>query len=97
MAERVGFEPTRHFCLRALQARLIVHSSTSPAERVGFEPTAPTRGAPLFESGSINHSDTSPHPIITTSTPLGKRAAVYLMNMVKNGDEGIDNLEKGPI
>jgi hypothetical protein len=28
---------------------------------------------------------------------LGKRAAVYLMNMVKNGDEGIDNLEKGPI
>jgi hypothetical protein len=29
-AERVGFEPTRGFPLRALQARLIVHSSTSP-------------------------------------------------------------------
>ena len=33
------------------------------AERVGFEPTlAETR--PLFESGTINHSDTSPSLII---------------------------------
>ena len=53
MAERVGFEPTVAKATRALQARLIVHSSTSPylsdtiyqanslhpTERVGFEPT----------------------------------------------------------
>ncbi len=30
MAERVGFEPTVAKATRALQARLIVHSSTSP-------------------------------------------------------------------
>ena len=51
LAERVGFEPTvLQRRTHALQARLIVHSSTSPrhlrsavtatlAERVGFEPT----------------------------------------------------------
>ena len=31
MAERVGFEPTVPEGTRALQARLFVHSSTSPA------------------------------------------------------------------
>ncbi len=30
------------------------------AERVGFEPTRVFRTLPLFESGSINHSDISP-------------------------------------
>ena len=132
-AERVGFEPTRGFPLRALQARLIGHSSTSPqiatggcsprgfpavalaapspghtrqhrpiipylragrqtrgvprATIEGLPPeTAPSAhqgrqrgakrrgwdsnprsliGTPLFESGTINHSDTSPH----THTP----------------------------
>jgi hypothetical protein len=47
----------------ALQACLIGHSSTSPlslAERVGFEPTLRYNRRPLFESGTINHSDTSP-------------------------------------
>ena len=48
----------------ALQACLLDHSSTSPivttAERVGFEPTSRYNREPLFESGTINHSDTSP-------------------------------------
>ena len=90
MAERVGFEPTRHCCLRALQARLIVHSSTSPlAERVGFEPTAPINEAPLFESGSINHSDTSPWSLVSLVTiiailpPAGKGQLGLSPNMIK--------------
>ena len=48
MAERVGFEPTRGYRpLRAFQARLFGHSSTSPllAENVGFEPTIRWRDA----------------------------------------------------
>jgi hypothetical protein len=51
--------------LRALQARLISRSSTLPlsniimAEGVGFEPTAPD-GARLFESRTIDRSDTPP-------------------------------------
>ena len=31
------------------------------AERVGFEPTLRYSRRPLFESGTINHSDTSPN------------------------------------
>jgi hypothetical protein len=30
------------------------------AERVGFEPTVAFKTTPLFESGTFNHSDTSP-------------------------------------
>jgi hypothetical protein len=30
------------------------------AERVGFEPTSRNNREPLFESGTINHSVTSP-------------------------------------
>ena len=33
---------------------------SEPAEEVGFEPTEPYSGSPLFESGTINHSDTPP-------------------------------------
>src|SRR5215471_21444866 len=32
----------------------------SMAERVGFEPTGPFWGPPVFETGLINHSSTSP-------------------------------------
>jgi hypothetical protein len=35
------------------------------AEGAGFEPAAPYSGAPLFESGTINHSDTLPPRMIT--------------------------------
>ena len=34
------------------------------AERVGFEPTLRKKRRPLFESGTMNHSDTSPRPKI---------------------------------
>lgn len=34
------------------------------AEEVGFEPTATITAAPLFESGTLNHSDTPPVEII---------------------------------
>jgi hypothetical protein len=30
------------------------------AEGAGFEPAVPYSGTPLFESGTINHSDTLP-------------------------------------
>jgi hypothetical protein len=30
-------------------------------ERAGFEPAVPARGTPVFETGSISHSDTSPN------------------------------------
>ena len=91
VAERVGFEPTRDCSLRALQARLIVHSSTSPRGADALRSSYPTpafhrdarsrvagsdtgegggeggirthgglAATPLFESGTINHSDTSP-------------------------------------
>src|SRR5579871_2392615 len=33
---------------------------TNPAEGAGFEPAVPYSGTPLFESGTINHSDTLP-------------------------------------
>jgi hypothetical protein len=60
----VGFEPTvAKGDTRSPGApdRPLQHLS---AERVGFEPTAPF-GAPLFESGTIDHSVTSPsHAII---------------------------------
>ena len=29
-------------------------------ERAGFEPAVPAKGTPVFETGSISHSDTSP-------------------------------------
>ncbi len=35
------------------------------AEGVGFEPTVPYSGTPLFESGTLNHSDTLPPDSIT--------------------------------
>lgn len=44
-----GFAPSRVFTL----------ASRCAAEREGFEPPVPF-GTPLFESGTINHSDTSP-------------------------------------
>ena len=38
--------------------------SAKMAEEVGFEPTATIIAAPLFESGTLNHSDTPPGEII---------------------------------
>ena len=65
VAERVGFEPT--------VAKGYTRSPGAPdsplqhlsviiglAERVGFEPTLRFKRRPLFESGTMNHSDTSP-------------------------------------
>ena len=37
------------------------------AEGVGFEPTEPFWGSPLFESGTLNHSDTLPPGSIAQS------------------------------
>jgi hypothetical protein len=36
------------------------HEADNLAERVGFEPTKPFWGLPVFETGLINHSSTSP-------------------------------------
>jgi hypothetical protein len=59
MAERVGFEPTvgkPDTRSPGVPVRPLQHLS---AERVGFEPTRHFC-PPLFESGTINHSVTSP-------------------------------------
>src|SRR5260370_41093873 len=40
------------------------------AEGAGFEPAVPYSGTPLFESGTINHSDTLP-PHSIAYPPLG--------------------------
>jgi hypothetical protein len=71
---------------RALQARLIVHSSTSPEP--GGEGGIRTHEAyrpPLFESGTINHSDTSPHLLghYTTLAFEGKIVTVWLYHGLK--------------
>ncbi len=34
--------------------------ATELTERAGFEPAVPEKGTPVFETGSISHSDTSP-------------------------------------
>ena len=59
LAERVGFEPTvgkPDTRSPGVPVRPLQHLS---AERVGFEPTRHFC-LPLFESGTINHSVTSP-------------------------------------
>jgi hypothetical protein len=78
VAERVGFEPTvakGYTRSPGVPVRPLQHLSTIVssqiiflfyivAERVGFEPTLRYYRRPLFESGTINHSDTSPRLII---------------------------------
>ena len=44
------------------------------AEGVGFEPTEPFWGSPLFESGTLNHSDTLPPGSIAQSPILPQAA-----------------------
>ena len=52
------------------------------AERVGFEPTLRYNRRPLFESGTLNHSDTSPSFEFYPKTSLqGKVANILLTNL----------------
>ena len=37
------------------------------AERAGFEPALAETARPLFESGTMNHSDTSPFPLFVAN------------------------------
>ena len=46
-------------------------------ERAGFEPAVPLKGTPVFETGSINHSDTSPGTYIKRSY-----ASLFLLSPV---------------
>jgi hypothetical protein len=76
VAEGVGFEPTRREDppTRFPVARTRPDYATLPtgaiddhqfaAERVGFEPTVGDYPTLLFESSTLNHSDTSPPEII---------------------------------
>ncbi|GEM_PF-6921464 len=50
------------FKIRFVHIRHPASSTIELAERAGFEP-AVTCATPLFESGTINHSDTSPHVV----------------------------------
>ena len=49
------------------------------AERVGFEPTLRYKRRPLFESGTINHSDTSPKAKLRVFQDFKKRFATNLL------------------
>ena len=66
MAERVGFEPTEHFCSHALQAcaldqtMLPLHANRSMAGGVGFEPTVEL--PPQRFSGPSRSSTLAPSP-----------------------------------
>jgi hypothetical protein len=56
------------------------------AERVGFEPTLRYNRRPLFESGTINHSDTSPSFEFYLKVSLeGKIANILLTNLSRLG------------
>jgi hypothetical protein len=42
------------------------------AERAGFEPALAETARPLFESGTMNHSDTSPFIFSIAIIPVGR-------------------------
>ena len=46
--------------LHVPEVRELVASLSNITERAGFEPAVPAKGTPVFETGSISHSDTSP-------------------------------------
>ncbi len=46
--------------LQVPEVQELVASLSNITERAGFEPAVPAKGTPVFETGSISHSDTSP-------------------------------------
>ncbi len=46
--------------LQVPEVKELVTSPSNITERAGFEPAVPEKGTPVFETGSISHSDTSP-------------------------------------
>jgi hypothetical protein len=46
--------------LQAPEIQELAASLSNVTERAGFEPAVPAKGTPVFETGSISHSDTSP-------------------------------------
>ena len=71
----MGFEPTvakGYTRSPGVPDRPLQHLSIIyPAERVGFEPTLRYNRRPLFESGTISLSDTSPRIKILTEFRVG--------------------------
>jgi hypothetical protein len=61
-----------HFC-ETLPQPAHLQALTKPlkklTERAGFEPAVPAKGTPVFETGSISHSDTSPSTRIPSNKP----------------------------
>jgi hypothetical protein len=82
----VGFEPTVAFrATHALQACLLDHSSTSPytgqssGGEGGIRTHAPAKRRPLFESGTMNHSVTSPESELYRKPLFGARLPILEM------------------
>ena len=50
--------------LQVPAVKQLVTTLSNIPERAGFEPAVPPKGTPVFETGSIGHSDTSPRFII---------------------------------
>ena len=46
--------------LQVPEVQELVAFLSNITERAGFEPAVPAKGTPVFETGSISHSDTSP-------------------------------------
>jgi|GEM_PF-1857013 hypothetical protein len=59
---------------------------THEAEGVGFEPTEPFWGSPLFESGTLNHSDTLPPGSIAQAPILPQAVGVGLRSYLHSWD-----------
>ena len=62
------------------------------AERVGFEPTVQETCTPVFETGTLNHSDTSPRMgtlrKFTVTAAIVKKAHSKGQNRSSDGSSG---------
>jgi hypothetical protein len=68
------------------------------AEGAGFEPAVPYSGTPLFESGTINHSDTLPphsiaYPLLGPQSRRGASAPALDPSPKGRGETGVRESE----
>ncbi len=66
LSHRTSREYKTEKTLQVPEVQELVASLSNITERAGFEPAVPAKGTPVFETGSISHSDTSPGLLLTT-------------------------------